>query len=49
MATPLTPIGRRLEAAPAPLFALYAVTASFSTYFCMYAFRKPFAAANFPG
>ena len=32
-------------------FALvvYAVAASFSTYFCMYAFRKPFAAASFEG
>ena len=49
MATPLTSIGRRLEGAPPALFALYAVCASFSTYFCMYAFRKPFAAANFEG
>ncbi len=27
----------------------WAVTAAFSAYFCMYAFRKPFAAASFPG
>src|SRR5438128_12307613 len=38
-----------LENAPAPLFAAYAVAAAFSTYFCMYAFRKPFAAAKFEG
>src|SRR5207244_2376462 len=38
-----------LENAPAPLFAAYAITAAFSTYFCMYAFRKPFAAAKFEG
>jgi hypothetical protein len=36
-----------LETAPAALFAAYALTAAFSTYFCMYAFRKPFAAARF--
>jgi len=49
MVPPLTAIGRRLERAPPTLFALYAVSASFSTYFCMYAFRKPFAAATFEG
>ncbi len=38
-----------LEAAPAPVFVFYAVVASFGTYFCMYAFRKPFAAATFEG
>ena len=31
------------------MFVLYAIGASFSTYFCMYAFRKPFAAAKFEG
>jgi hypothetical protein len=31
------------------LFALWAVTAAFTTYFCMYSFRKPFAAASFEG
>jgi hypothetical protein len=30
-----------------PLWALWAVIAAFSTYFCMYAFRKPFTAATF--
>ncbi len=29
------------------LFAAYAVTMAFSTYFAMYSFRKPFAAAHF--
>lgn len=28
---------------------VYAIVASFSTYFCMYAFRKPFAAASYEG
>jgi hypothetical protein len=40
---------RYLEAAPASVFVLYAITVSFSTYFCMYGFRKPFAAATFQG
>ena len=38
-----------LEKAPGPVFATYAIVAAFSTYFCMYAFRKPFAAAKFDG
>ena len=38
-----------LEKAPAPLFAAYAIAAAFTTYFSMYAFRKPFAAAKFEG
>lgn len=36
-----------LAAAPQPAFTLFAMLAAFSTYFCMYAFRKPFAAAEF--
>jgi hypothetical protein len=43
---PLTPF---LEKAPAPVFIAYAILAAFCTYFCMYAFRKPFAAAKFSG
>jgi hypothetical protein len=31
------------------LLAIWAVTAAFTTYFCMYSFRKPFAAAAFEG
>jgi hypothetical protein len=42
----LTP---RLERAPGPVFVAYAIAAAFTTYFCMYAFRKPFAAAKFEG
>ena len=38
---------RWLTTAPDGLFATYAIAASFSTYFCMYAFRKPFAAATY--
>lgn len=30
-------------------FAIYAVVFSFTTYFCMYAVRKPFAAADYAG
>src|SRR5438046_9383519 len=38
-----------LARAPAPVFVFYATAAAFCTYFCMYAFRKPFAAAKFEG
>ncbi len=31
------------------VFSVYAIIASFSTYSCMYAFRKPFAVATFDG
>ena len=31
------------------LWAIWAVTAAFGTYFCMYGFRKPFTAASFDG
>lgn len=40
---------RWLERAPAPVFVAVAIAAAFSTYFAMYAFRKPFAAAKFEG
>lgn len=40
---------RALERAPVLLFAGYAAAMAFSTYFCMYAFRKPFAAAAWEG
>jgi hypothetical protein len=43
------PLSRLLSRAPAPLFVAYAVVVAFATYFCMYAFRKPFAAARFEG
>src|SRR5260370_15237574 len=38
-----------LATAPKPVFIGYAVAAAFATYFGMYAFRKPFAAARFDG
>ena len=38
-----------LERAPSAVFVSYAIFAAFCTYFCMYAFRKPFAAAKFEG
>lgn len=40
---------RWLERAPSPVFVAVAIVAAFSTYFAMYAFRKPFAAAKFEG
>ncbi|QOI98983.1 MAG: hypothetical protein HRU70_00140 [Phycisphaeraceae bacterium] len=40
---------QRLESGPAWVLALWAMAASFSAYFCMYAYRKPFAAAGFEG
>jgi phosphonate degradation associated HDIG domain protein len=39
----------KLAAAPKPVFVACAAAAAFATYFCMYAFRKPFAAARFDG
>ena len=38
-----------LANAPGSVFALFVIFASFSTYFCMYAFRKPFSAAGYDG
>ena len=38
-----------LNTAPRPIFVAYAILAASCTYFCMYAFRKPFAAATFEG
>jgi len=52
MSHPLAKRGRLtpfLETVPGPVFVAYAVFAAFTTYFCMYAFRKPFAAARFEG
>jgi hypothetical protein len=40
-------LATRLTTAPPVAFVLYAGAAGFATYFCMYAFRKPFAAATF--
>ena len=38
-----------LSRAPSWQFSLYAMGFAFLTYFCMYAFRKPFGAATFAG
>jgi len=35
--------------APAPVFVMFTMAAAFCTYFCMYAFRKPFTAATYSG
>jgi hypothetical protein len=40
-------ISRRLENSSPAVFATYVVVAAFGTYFCMYAFRKPFTAGTF--
>lgn len=42
-------IQTRLQEASSVTFALYSMVFSFSTYFCMYAFRKPFSVAVFEG
>ena len=42
-----TRLTRWLDSAPKPLFTLFAIITAFSTYFCMFAFRKPFAAAKY--
>lgn len=36
-----------LANAPPKLFSAYCIAAAFTTYFCMYAFRKPFTAGTF--
>ena len=38
-----------LDSASPAWFASYAIVVSFCTYFCMYAFRKPFSAATYDG
>ncbi|MDA7611515.1 DUF5690 family protein, partial [bacterium] len=40
---------RWLAGAPAWVLVVFAIGTSFSTYFCMYAFRKPFSAAQYEG
>jgi MFS family permease len=40
-------VTRWLASARPGVFAVWATLAAFSTYFCMYAFRKPFAAGTF--
>jgi len=43
------PVTAWLEASPSWVFVTVASLAGFSTYFCMYAFRKPFTAATYEG
>ena len=40
-------LSRWLANADARVFSAYSITAAFGTYFCMYAFRKPFTAATY--
>src|SRR2546423_1485328 len=47
MERPPNRVTRWLTRASPGLFAAYAVTMAFTTYFAMYSFRKPFAAAHF--
>jgi hypothetical protein len=48
--SPRLPTSLDPEAGRSDLFwAVWAVTAAFGTYFCMYFFRKPFTAATFDG
>ena len=42
-------ISRRLTRASPVVFSSYCILAAFGTYFCMYAFRKPFTAATYEG
>ncbi|MBI1317363.1 MAG: hypothetical protein GC168_00255 [Candidatus Hydrogenedens sp.] len=42
-------ISKALAASPGLLLPLWAVTMAFTTYFCMYAFRKPFSAGSYEG
>lgn len=42
-------VTRWLSEASTPAFMAWAIVASFATYFCMYAFRKPFAVGTYAG
>ena len=44
-----TGLRRRLAEGHPTLLTAWALTAAFSTYFCMYAFRKPFTVATYEG
>ena len=43
------PIKIKLQSGSGRLLTVWALTAAFSTYFCMYAFRKPFAVGTYEG
>ena len=40
---------RKLSNSGSGILSVYAIFAAFTTYFCMYAFRKPFAATDYGG
>ena len=42
-------VSRKLVVAGPTVFSAYCIAAAFGTYFCMYAFRKPFTAGTFEG
>jgi hypothetical protein len=42
-------ITQKLQRLPGLVLSVYAIIAAFSTYSCMYAFRKPFTAASYEG
>jgi len=44
-----TALQKKLQNMPTWFISIYAAVCSFSVYFCMYAFRKPFTAAGFEG
>ena len=44
-----TAVARWLERAGPAAFSSYAIGAAFTAYFCMYAFRKPWAATDYAG
>lgn len=44
-----SPVSRWLATAPAWAFASFSILAAFSTYFCMYGYRKAFAAGTYEG
>jgi MFS family permease len=48
-AIPPSPLSQWLRRQPQWVFSLYCITAAFLTYCSMYAFRKPFTAAEFEG
>ena len=42
-----SPVSRYLSSVGEPWLGIYCIVAAFGTYFCMYAFRKPFTAGTF--
>lgn len=47
--SPRRPLTIWLASMPTAVFMSFAIGSAFSTYFCMYAFRKPFSAATYEG